>query len=88
MSAVQAPDGGDMTKSAAAFERAIAIAPTSLLNRWGRARYFHAKTGDRAGLDADMRWVLAQDPRAASSAYRRNVNFQRDARRALGLADR
>lgn len=80
--------GGDMTKSAAAFERAIEIAPTSLLNRWGRAKYFHAKAGDRAGFEADMRWVLAQDPRAASSAYRWSVYFQRDARRALGLADR
>ena len=59
--------GGDMAASAANLERAIAIGPTSLLNRWGRAKYSFEKTGNRAGFVADMSWGLEQDPRHASS---------------------
>lgn len=75
--------GGDMQRSAESFEAAIALSPDSLLHRWGRAKYYHVKTGDRAAFAADLRWVLAQDPRAAASPYRWNVYFQRDARALL-----
>lgn len=78
--------GGDMQRSGESFEAAIALSPGSLLHRWGRAKYFHVKTGDRAGFAADLQWVLAQDPRNAASPYRWNVYFQRDARALLGDA--
>lgn len=78
--------GGDMQRSGESFEAAIALSPGSLLNRWGRAKYYHVKTGDRAAFAADLRWVLAQDPRSAPSPYRWNVYFQRDARALLAGA--
>lgn len=80
--------GGDLAKSAASFAEAIEMAPTSLLHRWGRAKYLAVKTGDRAGFEADLRWVLAQDPGRAGSPLRWNVYFQRDARELLAAADR
>lgn len=80
--------GGDLERSAASFAEAVEMAPTSLLHRWGRAKYLHEKTGDRAAFEADLRWVIAQDPHAAASPYRWNVYFQRDAQKLLAEADR
>ncbi len=80
--------GGDLAKSAASFDEAITLSPGALLFRWGRAKYLHEKTGDRAAFEADLRWVVAQDPHRAASPYRWNVYFQRDARALLAAADR
>ena len=80
--------GGDMELSRQSMDKAIEVAPNSLLARWGRAKYFFEKTGDRAGFVEDLEWVLAQDPRAASSPYPWNVYFQRDAKEMLDNVDR
>jgi len=80
--------GGDMEKSAENLQRTLAVAPESLLGRWGRAKYFHVKTKNRQGFEDDLRWVLEQDPRAAASPYPWNVYFQRDAKRMLDEVDR
>lgn len=80
--------GGDLERSAASFAEAVEMAPSSLLHRWGRAKYLHTKTGHRAAFEADLQWVVAQDPRQATSPYRWNVYFQRDARTLLAAADR
>lgn len=82
---IAAPPGAgrDLKLSAEFLDKAIAVAPTSLLPRWGRAKYYHVKTGDREGYRRDLEWVLAQDPRAAASSYRWNVYFQRDAGKLL-----
>lgn len=80
--------GGDMEASRASFERATTAAPSSLLVRWGRAKYYATRTGDRALFVSDLEWVLAQDPHAAASPYPWNAYFQRDARELLAAADR
>jgi tetratricopeptide (TPR) repeat protein len=86
---IAAPPGAgrDLDLAADYFERAIEAGPSSLLVRWGRAKYFHVKTGDRDAFRSDLEWVLAQDPHAASSMYAWNVYFQRDARTMLGAID-
>jgi tetratricopeptide (TPR) repeat protein len=75
--------GRDLARSADLLAQAVAESPTSLLTRWGRAKYLYVKTGDRAGFRRDLEWVLAQDPAAADSPLRWNVYFQRDARELL-----
>lgn len=76
--------GRDLERSAGLFAQSVADAPTSLLAPWGRAKYLHVKTGDRAAFREDLEWVLAQDPARAESPLRWNVYFQRDARELLG----
>ena len=76
--------GRDLERSAELLAQSIADAPTSLLARWGRAKYLHVRTGDRAAFRQDLEWVLAQDPAQAESPRRWNVYFQRDARDLLG----
>lgn len=75
--------GGDRDQARANLEKAVEIAPHSLLARWGRAKYFHVKLKDRDGFVEDLEWVLAQDPEQATSPYPWNVYFQRDARAML-----
>ena len=75
--------GRDLARSADLLAQAVAESPTSLLTRWGRAKYLHVKTGDRAAFRRDLEWVLEQDPTAADSPLRWNVYFQRDARELL-----
>jgi len=55
--------GRDLEKSREFLDRAVATSPTSLLTRWGRAKYFHVMTGDREAFRRDLEWVIAQDPR-------------------------
>lgn len=80
--------GGDLQRAGDLLARAVAESPTSLLPRWGRAKYLHAKTGDRAAFRRDLEWVVEQDPGAADSPLRWNVYFQRDARELLAGNDR
>jgi hypothetical protein len=63
------------------------IAPDWIINRWGRARYYHIKTGNREAFEEDMRWVLEQDPHTGGSIYPWNVYFQNDAREKLDNID-
>ena len=80
--------GGDREKSLELLGRAQAVGPDSLLIPWGRAKYFHLETRNRAGFESDLRWVLAQDPHRASGPYAWNVYFQRDAAALLAEIDR
>ncbi|MFZ2490230.1 MAG: TRAP transporter TatT component family protein [Thermoanaerobaculia bacterium] len=75
--------GRDMKRSEEFLTRAVAASGSSLLPRWGRAKYFHERTGNRAGFVEDLEWVLAQEPHATGSPYAWNVYFQRDAREML-----
>ncbi len=75
--------GRDLDLSAQYLDKAIASGPASLLVRWGRAKYFYSRTEDRDGFRSDLEWVVAQDPRAATSPFPWNVYFQRDARQML-----
>lgn len=79
--------GRDLDKSREFLDRAVATSPTSLLTRWGRAKYFHVMTGDRDAFRRDLEWVIAQDPRAPDNTLPWNLYFQRDARETLAQID-
>lgn len=79
--------GGDRELAAAEFERAIELGPDWLVARWGRGRYFHLERGDRQGFEADLGWVVSQDPATAGGPTPWNVYFQREAEDLLARAD-
>lgn len=80
--------GGDAAASRASLEEAVSLGDGWLLPRWGRAKYFHVRDGDREGFRRDLAWVAAQDPAGLEGPYAWNVYFQRDARRMLDEMDR
>ncbi|MEO8197472.1 MAG: TRAP transporter TatT component family protein [Thermoanaerobaculia bacterium] len=80
--------GGDIARAGELLEVAVAQSGSSLLPRWGRAKYYWSKLGDKKRFRDDLEWVLAQNPRSAASPYPWNVYFQRDARRMLERIDR
>lgn len=75
--------GGDLDRAERLLDQAIETPGVSLLPQWGRARYLHTLQANPQARRQDLEWVLAQDPRAADSAYRWNVYLQADARRLL-----
>lgn len=79
--------GRDLDKSREFLDRAVATSPTSLLTRWGRAKYFHVMTGDRDAFRRDLEWVISQDPRTPDNTLPWNLYFQRDARETLARID-
>jgi tetratricopeptide (TPR) repeat protein len=80
--------GGDRKKSAAYFSKAIEVGPHQLLNRWGRAKYFHVKMKNPQGFREDLEWVLAQDAGRSPGHAAWNTFFMRDARQMLDTMDR
>jgi hypothetical protein len=80
--------GRDLKRSREFLDRAVAVSPTSLLTRWGRAKYFHVMTGDREAFRRDLEWVIAQSPETPDNTLAWNLYFQRDARETLGRIDR
>ncbi len=80
--------GGNRKKSAEYFRRAIEVGPDWLLNRWGRAKYFHVKMNNPRGFRRDLEWVLSQDAGQSPGYAAWNVFFMRDARRMLDTMDR
>jgi len=79
--------GGDRELSADYFRRSIEVGPDWLLNRWGRAKYFHVKMNNRHDFIADLQWILAQDLAAFSGSRSWNMYFMRDAREMLDRVD-
>lgn len=75
--------GGDMTRSRELLDTLVEAYPASLLPRWGRAKYYFDKTGDREAQGRDLRWVVARDPATANGQYPWNVYFHADAVRML-----
>jgi len=75
--------GGDMARSRELLDTLVEAHPGSLLPRWGRAKYYSDKTGDRDAKRRDLRWVVARDPAAAPGSYPWNVYFHADAARML-----
>jgi hypothetical protein len=80
--------GGDRKKSAAFFSKAIEVGPDRLLNRWGRAKYFHVKMKNPQGFREDLEWVLAQDAGRSPVHAAWNAFFKRDARQMLDTMER
>jgi hypothetical protein len=79
--------GGDDERSGQLLEEAVAFGAPWMLSRWGRARYFHVRDGNRQGFEEDLRWVLAQDVAVPAEAFCWRAYFHRDAREALGNVD-
>ncbi len=75
--------GGDLKKSADYFEKADSAGAGWLYVKFSRAKFLHAKTGDREAFKKDLQWVIAQDPHKARSPYPWNVYFQKEARKML-----
>jgi hypothetical protein len=79
--------GGDDDRSAALLDEAVAYGAPWMLSRWGRAKYFRVRDGDREGFRRDCAWVLDRDPAAPGEAYYWRVYFQQDARAILADID-
>jgi hypothetical protein len=79
--------GRDLEKSREYLDRAVAASPTSLLTRWGRAKYYYVFMHDRDAFRRDLEWVIAQDPRTPENTVPWNLYFQRDARAELVRID-
>jgi tetratricopeptide (TPR) repeat protein len=75
--------GGDRDLSAEYFQKAIEANPRWLLNRWGRAKYFHVKMRNPQQFKEDLKWVLTQDIHKAAGPYAWNAYFTKDARTML-----
>ncbi len=75
--------GGSKARAEEEFEKAIKAGPDYLVNRWGRAKYLYALTGNQAAFEKDLEWVLSQDPNLGGNPYPWNVYFQSDARKIL-----
>jgi tetratricopeptide (TPR) repeat protein len=71
--------GGDRILSAEYFDKAIAIGSNWLMNRWGRAKYFHFKMGNKEQFKKDLEWVLAQDIEECMDHFAWKSFFQKDA---------
>ena len=80
--------GGDRQLSDDYLARSIEIGPEWLLNRWGRAKYFHVRDGNRSGFIEDLQWVIAQDIHQAGGVYPWKVYIQRDARQMLAAPEK
>ena len=79
--------GGDRKLSAEYFQKAIEAGPHWLLNRWGRAKYFHVKMRNPQQFKEDLEWVLAQDIHEAGGPFAWKAYFIMDARTMLDHFD-
>jgi tetratricopeptide (TPR) repeat protein len=80
--------GGDRTKSAECFEKAVKSGPDDLVHRWARAKYYCVKMGNGRLFREDLEWVLSRDVRRSPGNAAWNMFFIRDARRLLDNSDR
>jgi hypothetical protein len=80
--------GGDRELAERSFARAVELGPDRVVNRWGRARFFHVLTRNRGGFVEDLQWVAARDPATCADAPAWKAYVQRDAPQLLEQADR
>ena len=75
--------GGDRKLSAEYFQKAIDTGPDWLLNRWGRAKYYHVKMQNPMDFKEDLQWVVNQDIKLSKGPYPWKAYFMRDAQTML-----
>jgi hypothetical protein len=80
--------GGDAARSEALLEEAVRYGAPWMLSRWGRAKYFQVRDGNRDGFRSDCEWVIERDPAAPGEAFYWRVYFRRDARQMLADIDK
>jgi hypothetical protein len=71
--------GGSKARGEAFLRKAVAKGKRRLMPRWGRAKYYYEKTGDRRAAREDMQWVVSREPHAVNDPYPWRVYFQKDA---------
>ncbi len=71
--------GGSKEKALEYFTKAIEVGPEYMVNRWGRAKYLYALTGNKKGYIEDLNWVLGQNPPDRGNPYPWNAYFIRQA---------
>lgn len=79
--------GGDRKLSAEYFQKAIDTGPDWLLNRWGRAKYFHVKMQNPREFKEDLQWVVNQDIKMSKGPYPWKAYFKKDAQNMLDHID-
>jgi tetratricopeptide (TPR) repeat protein len=80
--------GGDVKKSAENFDKAIQLGPDVLAHYVNRARYLHAKNGDKEAFKKDLELVLSKDIKKINDTYRWGAAYQMQARELLGKIDK
>lgn len=80
--------GGNRKLSAEYFEKAIEAGPDWLLNRWGRAKYFHVKMRNPDQFKEDLQWVISQDIEKAGGPLAWKFYFVNDAKFMLAQMDK
>lgn len=79
--------GGDRKLSEEYFKKAIDTGPDWLLNRWGRAKYYHVKMQNPLDFKEDLQWVLKQDIKSSKGPYPWKAYFIKDAQNMLDNMD-
>ncbi len=79
--------GGNKKVSEELFAKAIEVGPDWLLNRWGRAKYFHVKMQNREAFKQDLEWILKQDINAMKGHPAWKIYFMNDAKNMLANID-
>jgi hypothetical protein len=80
--------GGNKIKSEELFAKAIEVGPDWLLNRWGRAKYFHVKMQNREAFRQDLEWILKQDLNKLNGHPAWKIYFINDAHNMLTNIDK
>ena len=78
-----ASSGGSEAKADEFMQKAIAKGKQWLLPRWASGKYYYPMKGDLRSADADLNWVVAQNPADFQDPYPWIVHFQQDARQIL-----
>jgi hypothetical protein len=71
--------GGSKVKGEAYLQRAVEKSKSRLMPRWGRAKYYYERTGNKQAALEDMQWVVSQEPQMVDDPYPWRVYFQQDA---------
>jgi hypothetical protein len=79
--------GGNKKIAEELFAKAIEVGPDWLLNRWGRAKYFHVKMQNRDAFKQDLEWILKQDIDTMKGHPAWKIYFMNDAKYMLAHID-
>ncbi|MBN1408449.1 MAG: hypothetical protein JW956_11700 [Calditrichaceae bacterium] len=84
---IPASVGGNKKIAEELFAKAIETGPDWLLNRWGRAKYFHVKMQNREAFKQDLEWILKQDIDTMKGHPAWKIYFMKDAQNMLTRID-
>ena len=84
---IPASVGGNKKIAEELFAKAIETGPDWLLNRWGRAKYFHVKMQNREAFQRDLEWIMQQDIENLKGHPAWKIYFMKDAQNMLTRID-